>query len=113
MIIKSCPHGGGLAYFPLLSAQCTGEYLGTIGFLLTSMPGIIVGISLTIYSARRFELTGIESQLSEQLSPEGQFLFVVVLSAIANVIAYWIIILLIALVIKRITIRKYLEGSKL
>lgn len=42
LALFSCPHDSGLFWLPLVSAECSGELLGQLGFLITAVPGLIV-----------------------------------------------------------------------
>jgi len=41
LAVKSCPHESGLFWLPLVSAECPGEFLGELGFLITTTPGLV------------------------------------------------------------------------
>lgn len=84
MIVFSCPHSGEIAYFPLISAQCPSEFVGTIGFIFLAFSGIAAGTWLT---------SGLGSSLwGDSLNGWQAFFLIIAFSAVANVAVYWIVI---------------------
>jgi hypothetical protein len=102
LMVESCPHSGGLAYFPFFSAQCTGEFIGTAGLFLTALPGIIIGFLFVLFVATYFEKTGMTIPLLEQFTSEGQLILVASLATIVNILFYWVIIRLVSKGAKRL-----------
>ncbi len=82
--LASCPHEAGLAYFPLLSAECPGEYIGTLGFLLSASPGLALIVLL-------YAFPSLLSFLLDRFQPGTQIWLMSLLCLATNVVTYWAI----------------------
>jgi hypothetical protein len=73
----SCPSQQGLAYFPFVSANCFGEFLGDVGLFCFGLPGLILSyIAISLVAAI------IES--FHQISPNYQLVAIAVVALLLN-----------------------------
>ncbi len=85
LAIYSCPHDSGLFWLPLASAECPGEFLGQLGFLITAIPGLTVLILLMV--------------LASSVAPAGHFLdsilpaeiSIPLLCLLPNLFVWWLV----------------------
>ena len=83
LIWVSCPGPAGLAYFPIVSARCPGEFIGDIALFCFGFPGLILSFVILYF------LSAFVESLGNFFSPDFQLLFLVVLGLILNYIIYF------------------------
>jgi hypothetical protein len=89
--VSSCPHEYGMIFVPLISAECVGEFIGQLGFFLTAMPALGVGLCLISFMV---PLVGVieESPPLIHLSPTQADYALLSTAALINLVFYWIVI---------------------
>ncbi|HNT55935.1 MAG TPA: hypothetical protein PKG95_14555 [Anaerolineaceae bacterium] len=79
----SCPHLSGLARFPVISAECFGEYLGEIGLCCFGFPGMAVAASFVLL---------IQAILVRLMPPGMDLLMIAILGLLLNYLIYYLVL---------------------
>ena len=85
LAVFSCPHDSGMFWLPLASTECTGEYFGELGFLITALPGLIVLVLLLILASSVAQF----GHFLDSLLPAEVLAFVLCL--LPNLLVWWLV----------------------
>ena len=92
ILIALSPGSAGLAYFPVLSARCFGEFIGGIGFLF-GVPGLVTSfIIVYLVSSIILYLASLSIEAFNNIfPPDFQLLTIGILGLILNFAIYFFV----------------------